>query len=99
MVPRLMVPVVTHFTYRIVAGGKEISRRAVPVAAVFGSLTNTVLYLGLMLTFYTICKIDSTQLLAIIGGTGLIAGGSEAAVAGILSGAIVYAIWKAQHKI
>ena len=99
MLPRLAVPVVTHFSYRLVARGKEISRPAVPVAAVLGSLTNTVLYLGMMLAFYTMVKLDSTQLLAIIGGTGLIAGGSEAAVAALLSGAIIYAIWKVQRKI
>lgn len=64
------------------------------VAAVFGSLTNTVLYLGLMLLFYVFCGIDTAGVLALIGGTALIAGLSEAVVAAILVPPIFLAVSK-----
>jgi uncharacterized membrane protein len=92
--PRLFVPVVTHLTFR--AFGRR--KAALPIAAVAGSLTNTVFYLGLMLLFYTMVGLDSTKLRAIIAGVGLIAGGSEAAVNAILTTPIVLALWKFERK-
>lgn len=89
-VPRLLVPVTTHVVYRSV--------KATPVAAVAGSLTNTILYLGLMLLFYWMMGLDAAGVLAVIAGTGLIAGGSEAVVAAIISTPIVAALWKIQKK-
>ena len=38
--------------------------------------------------------LDSQAVLAAIGGTGLIAGGAEAVVAGVLSAPILSALWK-----
>ena len=99
MVPRILVPVATHFTYRFIAGGDEISRSAVPTAAVVGSMTNTIFYLGLMLWFYKILNIEALGLLTIIGGVGAIAGTAEAVVAALISGAVVYALWKQERKI
>lgn len=64
------------------------------VAAVCGSLTNTILYLGMMLLFYVMCGIDTTAVLALIGGTALIAGLSEAAVAAVLVPPILTAVQK-----
>jgi len=92
--PRLMVPVVTFFTYKLFAGGRRASGKAVPVAAIAGSLTNTVLYLGLMLLFYVIMGINSEKVLALIGGTGLIAGSAEAIVAAVISSPVLAALWK-----
>ena len=68
------------------------------VAAVCGSLTNTILYLGMMLLFYVICGIDTTSVLALIGGTALIAGLSEAAVAAILIPPILTAVQKIRTR-
>ena len=96
--PRLMVPVVTHLAFRSLAGPEGRMKRALPVAAVAGSLTNTVLYLGLMLLFYSTVGLDSTKLRGIIAGVGLIAGGSEAAVNAILTTPIVMALWKVERK-
>lgn len=62
------------------------------MAAVTGSVVNTVGYLGLMLLFYGITGLDSQAVLAAIGGTGLIAGGAEAVVAGVLSAPILSAL-------
>lgn len=95
-VPRLLVPVVAHLVYRLVAGKEPRAIKALPFAAVAGSLTNTVLYLGLMLLFYVINGLDSTSILGLIGGTGLIAGGSEAVVAAILVTPITVALWQVQ---
>ncbi len=97
-VPRLMVPTVAHFVYKAVAGGKENSAKAVPFAAAAGSLTNTVLYLGLMLLFYVICGINSEKVLALIGGTGLIAGTAEAVAAAVICTPVLGALWKVQKR-
>ena len=96
--PRLMVPVVAHVVYKLVSKGERAKKRAVPFAAVAGSLTNTVLYLGLMLLFYVMLGINSEKVLALIGGTGLIAGGSEAVVAALISTPVLAALWKVQKK-
>lgn len=96
--PRLLVPVVTHLTFRSLAGPDGRKKSALPVAAVAGSLTNTVFYLGLMLLFYTMVGLDSTKLRGIIAGVGLIAGGSEAVVNAILTTPIVMALWKVERK-
>ncbi len=73
---------------------REIIVRHAPVAlpAVCGSLTNTVLYLGMMLLFYVLLGIDTAPVLALIGGTALIAGLSEATVAAILVPPILAAL-------
>ena len=92
--PRLMVPVVAHLVYKLVSKGEPARKRAVPFAAVAGSLTNTSLYLGLMLLFYVMLGIDSEGVLALIGGTGLIAGTSEAVVAALIATPVLAALWR-----
>lgn len=95
--PRLLVPLTTHLTFKALnaAGGR---RAALPAAAIVGSVTNTVFYLGLMLAFYKIVGLDSTKLLAVVAGVGLIAGGSEAVVNALLTTPIVLALWKVEQK-
>ena len=92
--PRLLVPVFVHFAFRFVSRGDENSRKALPVAAVAGSLCNTIFYLGLMLLFYTMLGLDNSTILALIGGTGLIAGGCEAVAAAVITTPIVIALRK-----
>ena len=65
--PRLMVPVVIHFVHKAMA--HKLEKTGLAVAAACGSLTNTILYLGLMLIFYMICGIDNTAVLTAIGAT------------------------------
>ncbi|MEG1606492.1 MAG: ECF transporter S component [Clostridia bacterium] len=98
LVPRLMVPVVAWGVYRLAAHGEERVYKALPLAAIAGSVTNTVLYLGMMLLFYTVTGLDNAKLLGIIGGTGLIVGGSEAIVAALTVTPIVAALWKVKAK-
>ncbi len=96
--PRLMIPVAANAVYKLISGKDQQSAKALPFCAALGSLTNTVLYLGLMLFFYTLVGLDSTTLLTIIGGTGIIAGGSEAVVAALLVTPIVITLWRLRRK-
>ena len=92
-VPRLLVPLAVWGVYRALSrGGRSV--KAACAAAVAGSVVNTAGYLGLMLLFYILTGLDSREVLAAIAGTGLIAGGAEAVVAGILAGPILAALWK-----
>ena len=95
--PRLLVPVTTQLCYRAVSGRMKL-RRAVAIAAAVGSLTNTFFYLGLMLLFYCIMGIDSAKVLALIGGTGLIAGSAEAVVNALISVPVLGALWKTDSR-
>lgn len=88
--PRLLVPLVACGAYKLLAGRKI----AVPAAAVLASLTNTVVYLGLMLVFYMLCGLDSAKILSLIAGTGLIAGACEALAAALISTPVAAALSK-----
>lgn len=91
-VPRLLVPVMVHLVYRLVSGIEGISRAALPAAAAVGSLCNTVFYLGMMLLFYVMTGIEYANLLALIGGTGLLAGAAEAVAAAVITTPVVIAL-------
>lgn len=97
-VPRLLVPVTAYLIYCAVSRGGKYEKRALPCAAVAGSLTNTVFYLGLMLLFYCLMGIDNSTVLKLIGGTGLIAGSAEAAVNALVTTPVVIALKKAVQK-
>ena len=88
ILPRLLVPLVACWVYDLLKQ-KPV---AAGIAAVCGSLTNTVLYLGLMLLFYILCGIDTAGVLNLIGGVALIAGSCEAAAAAILCTPILMAL-------
>lgn len=96
-VPRLLVPLTTAACFRALSPRVK-THRAVAIAAVTGSLTNTVFYLGLMLLFYCVSGIDSKSVLALIGGTGLIAGTAEAIVNAVISAPVLEVLWKIQPK-
>ncbi len=88
--PRLLVPVCTYLAGRL--WGRE--RKGLILSAIVGSLTNTVFYLGMMLLFYVLLGLDAASVLAIIGGTGLIAGGLEAAANALISTPVILAVRK-----
>lgn len=96
--PRLLIPVVTQLIHRLASRNGGRGGRAVPIAAAAGSLTNTLFYLGLMLLFYVIMGINSEKVLALIGGTGLIAGSLEAAANALISSAVLAALWRMNKK-
>ena len=93
-VPRLLVPVTTHLVYRLLNRGGNPKRLSAIPAAVAGSLTNTIFYLGLMLLFYSLSGLDYTPVLTIIGGAGIIAGTTEAIAAAVIATPTVIALNK-----
>lgn len=95
IIPRLMVPLVTHFSYRFFANKNKGDKWGIAPAAIAGSLTNTIFYLGFMLLFYVMLGLDAAAVLSLIVGTGVIAGISEATVAAIISVPVTFAL----HKI
>ncbi len=100
--PRLLIPITTHLVYqafnrRAQKKAQKKSTFGVVPAAIVGTLTNTVFYLGLMLLFYVITGLESTTVLAIIGGTGLIAGASESVAAALIATPVVAALHKVKR--
>ena len=80
--------------HQVIVAGGGFTGVAAAIAAACGSLTNTVLYLGLMLLFYILCGIDNTQVLTTIG---IVAGGAgplEALAAAIIAPPILTALKK-----
>ena len=97
ILPRLLIPVVAHLSYKSLLKGR-FAKIAPAIASACGSLTNTVFYLGLMLVFYQLAGLDSTAVRALILGTGLIAGTSEAVVAALLVPPILIAVKKMMKR-
>ena len=91
-VPRLLVPVTAYLVYKLLEKGAGARKISVPAAAVAGSLTNTVFYLGMMLLFYACMGIDSAPVMGLITGTGLIAGAGEAIANALVSTAVIAAL-------
>lgn len=94
-VPRLCIPLVV---WGVFAALRKRNRYAATVAAAAcGSLTNTILYLGLMLLFYVMCGIDNTTVLTVIGATAGGAGPAEAIAAALICPPILTAMWKVKR--
>lgn len=93
MVPRLMIPLTSYWTYQALLKG-PLRRVSSAVASAVGSLTNTVLYLGLMLVFYHLVGLSSGEVLSLILSTGIVAGSAEAAVAALLVPPVLLALRK-----
>lgn len=89
IVSRLMIPLVAYGVDRAIK-----KKAGLFVASAAGTLTNTILYLGLMLLAYIACGINSDTLLGIIGGVGALNGSLETALAVILCPPIVMAMRK-----
>ena len=91
MLPRLLVPVVSHLVYRLMFAART-DNAALTISAVAGTLTNTIFYLGLMLLFYHLAGLDTAAILTLITGTGIIAGGTEAIAAAVLTTPVISAL-------
>ena len=94
--PRLCIPLVIWGVYKLLA--KKQKHIAVAVAAACGSLTNTVLYLGLMLIFYMMAGIDNTAVLTAIVATAGGAGPCEAIAAALICPPILTALWRIRRQ-
>ena len=94
--PRLCIPLVIWGVYTLLA--KKQKHIAVAVAAACGSLTNTILYLGLMLIFYMMAGIDNSAVLTAIGATAGGAGPCEAIAAALICPPILTALWRIRRQ-
>lgn len=92
VVPRLCIPLVIAGVFRLLS--RKQRHVAAAVAAACGSLTNTVMYLGLMLLFYVLCGIDNTAVLTTIGAVAGGAGPLEALAAAVITPPILMALWR-----
>lgn len=95
ILPRAIIPLVAYSVYQVVSRRGQMRRRlAIGLASAAGSLTNTILYLGMMLLFFALTGLDSTAVLGVIGGTGLIAGSLEAVASVLICLPVVLAVRK-----
>ena len=92
ILPRLCIPLVIWVVSRLLCKMKPAL--ASGIAAACGSLTNTVLYLGLMLLFYILCGIDNTTVLTTIAAVAGGAGPLEALAAAVITPPILTALQK-----
>ena len=92
--PRILVPLVTYFLHGALVKAKMNDKLAIAISAAAGSLTNTVLYLGLMLVGYAVTVADYAGLLTTVGSIALAAGLPEAAAAAIVATPVVVALKK-----
>lgn len=90
--PRLCIPLLTRLVFTALR--KRNDTLSMILAPVCGSLTNTVLYMGLMLILYRLIGVDSAPVLAAIAGVILLASACEAAVAAIVTLPIMKALQK-----
>lgn len=79
---RLLLPVVVHMTARALS--HRSGRLSYAAAAVAGSLTNTFVYLGLMLLFYAVSGLDARAIAPVVGSIVLLGGIPEAVAAAIV---------------
>jgi len=92
--PRILVPLVTYFLHGALVKANVNDKLAIAISAAAGSLSNTVLYLGLMLVGYAVTVADYAGLLTTVGSIALAAGLPEAAAAAIVSTPVVVALKK-----
>lgn len=95
LLPRVMVPVVADGVYHLFQ--EKNKHLAVGMGAVCGSVTNTILYLGMMLLFYVLCGLDTAGVLSLIAGVAIIAGTCEAVAAAILCTPILAALGRVRR--
>lgn len=92
IVPRVLIPVVSHFVYRAMRTKSELIN--VSVASVAGSMTNTVLYLALLYAFFADIVAREIMLSA-----AFVNGLLEAVVAAAACAPIVRALKKSMPKL
>lgn len=93
--PRLMIPLMTALTHRYLFK-KRPEQLKLSIAAIVGSLTNTILYLGFVLLFYVLIGLDHVALLGTLGTIVLFAGIPEAIAAALVSMPVILAIRKSR---
>ena len=101
-VPRVMVGLVAGLIFHAFLKRKQ-EKRGMVIAAVLGSLTNTVLVLGFIALFYgneyaTALNVDPSNLLKVLAGIVATNGIGEAVAAGLIAPFIAKALMKVRRK-
>lgn len=102
VVPRVMVGLVAGLIFHAFLKRKQ-EKRGMIIAAVLGSLTNTVLVLGFIALFYgneyaTALNVDPSNLLKVLAGIVATNGIGEAVAAGLIAPFIAKALMKVRRK-
>lgn len=102
VVPRVMVGLVAGLVFHAFLKHKQ-EKRGMVVAAVLGSLTNTVLVLGFIALFYgneyaEALSVDPSNLLKVLAGIVATNGVGEAVAAGLIAPFIATALMKVRRK-
>lgn len=104
-IPRLLVPVITWYTKTMLSENAQNLYFSDAIAAILGSITNTIFYLSLMVVFYSFAGLDVNAVIRKLGIDGLSffgfigviasgAGGLEALASAFLIPPIVGALSK-----
>ncbi len=96
-IPRLLVPVVTYYGHKLFHKLIKNDKTALMLGGAAGSLTNSVLYLGIMVLCYLPMLANHPGVLGTIGGIILYGSIPEFFAAGILTPALVLALRKAKR--
>ena len=102
VVPRVRVGLVAGLIFHAFLKRKQ-EKRGMVIAAVLGSLTNTVLVLGFIALFYgneyaTALNVDPSNLLKVLAGIVATNGIGEAVAAGLIAPFIAKALMKVRRK-
>ena len=97
VLPRILIAVITYYTYKLLPIGKEPLRAS--VAAVTGSLTNTIGVLGMLYILYAaefakVRGISEETVLGVVGGIAAMNGIPEAVISALITVPVVLAIRK-----
>ncbi|MBQ2957341.1 MAG: ECF transporter S component [Clostridia bacterium] len=95
--PRMLVPVAAHLTYRLTRASSKNERLGLTAGGSAASLTNSILFLGIMILAYLPMLADHPGVLAAIGGVVLYGSIPEFIVAGIITPPLVLALRKVRH--
>ena len=94
MLPRLLVPVTTHYCAALLNRIRFQKHLSLGISSIIGSITNTIFYLGLLLFNYAVTVASYPGLLVTVGTIALTGGIPEAIAAGIVAPPIVLALFK-----
>ena len=96
-IPRVLVPVCAHLVHKLTLKCCSNEKRALMLGGAAGSLTNSVLYLGIMVLCYLPMLAAHPGVLATIGGVILYGSIPEFIVAGVITPPLVLALRKVKH--
>jgi len=93
-IPRLLVPVAVHLGYKLIMKLSNQDKLALALGSAAGSLTNSVLYLGILMLCYIPLFAQYPAVPATVGGVVLYGSIPEFIAAGIIAPPLVMALRK-----